>query len=258
LHAFLVSFFFFCFFFFYSYLAAARDPHSPAPIVFHRDDTRGSLMTGCLLRMLFTPREKLTTLTSNTVTELTKSSCSIGIHVRFGDKYMYRFDSGATGPDQSDARLIPNADAVKQPLDCAINTAKQVCRSNNNDHSSSTTTSSGATLSPLPSLTLYIATDTPAAYPWFQTSISSYQNKYRNEFSSISLIRSEHGPPGHVGAFLSASDKEREQAESQLLSDWYLLTKNNAVITTGSILSFSAAAMAGEIPIRANTCKPDW
>lgn len=156
--------------------------------------------------------------------------------------------------------------AVMQPLQCAVQTAIQVCEGKQPGAASTSAAAASAVSSvavappafSLPSLSLYVATDTPAAFPWFETAVAELQYRYSSHFSSILIVRSEHGPPGHVGAFAAASDEQRAKAEQQLLADWYMLSRNDAVVTTGSILSFSAAALAGQIPIRAAACKPDW
>jgi hypothetical protein len=243
------------------------------------DDTRASLLTGCLLRLLFAPRPKLLTLTAPLRAEAASFDCTVGLHVRFGDKFMYRFtpgegSPGGGGPDQSDERVSPVPENVMKPLRCALSIAMEICRSRAAEEAAVAAESARSMISPdgeapwaagdvsVPEaplqIALYIATDTPESEPWFDASASLLQQENRLKVSTLKLLRSNHGPPGHVGAFSGADPKQRLKAEEQLFADFFMLSRCRAVISSGSILSYTAASFAGQIPIRAGTCQPDW
>jgi len=247
--------------------AAVRAPDSPAPLVMHRDDARGSLMAGCLLRSLLKPRERLLTLTSAATAALHRGggNCSIGVHVRFGDRFVVPFSSGAGAPDPQDERLALSPEAVRQPIICAVQTAQYFCRETSAEQQQSSSGSEASTIHTarvLPSLHIYISSDNPAAYAWFANSVAELRQQQQHaaltsRFASISIVRSAHGSPRHVAAFADAAPQQRVEAEQQLVADWWMLSRTDATVSTGSTLSFLAASMGGHLPVHAQTCRPD-
>ena len=235
------------------------------PLPLHADDTFESLQVGCLLRRLWRASNHTAALIQPLLerVEAQPLPCLVSVHVRWGDELMFHYNrSTLEGKEGEDHRLDASAAIVRTTLECAVRQAHAACAT----PTSTAQASIAAALSPTPpasALFIFFATDTPRFNDWFTRSVPALRAYDSAQFGAaafgnISLLTSPWGSPAHTESFLVISDDERERSERQLFSDWSMLVASQAVVTTGSVFSYTAAADGLKYPVDAVTCRPRW
>jgi len=171
--------------------ASCLSSSSASPRLVASDDGRSSILSGCLLRLLWRPTPQLHALVqrplaraqemARTYSTNKEEYCLVALHVRFGDKFMFHFSNGngngkggrkrnmttnGDGDDDDDAESnddpIPlQDDATDMRIQPSSHAVIQPMRCTLQQAVKRCTDASTP-------VAVYIATDTPTAIPWLE------------------------------------------------------------------------------------------